>query len=229
MRFRDRIFILHCPHTEFLNLAARSFELSETLDPNTTSILFFDLLNGHVKANNPDTKLRYEPVIRNSVRLLNKARELNLLVAYAAANHRQDNRTTGQTIRDTNNKLEPIKPGIEKHFIHSGTWEAQVIDEIAPREDDFLIPKYRWSAFHQTYLDLALRTQKIETIIICGGSTDVGVASTAFSARDLDYNIVFAEDACTSHQMDGHHFLMEKIFPRMGRVRTTRDILAMLG
>ncbi len=203
--------------------------MSEAIDPKTTAILFFDLLNGHVKKDDPATQERYRPVIKNNVLLLNKSRATGVLVAYAAANHREDNRTTGQTIRDTNNKLEPIKPGIESHFIHADTWGSKVIDEIAPTAADFLIPKYRWSAFHQTYLDLVLRTQKITNLIICGGSTDVGVASTAYSARDLDYNLIFAEDACTSHQMEGHHFFMQRIFPRMGRVRSTSQILAMLS
>jgi ureidoacrylate peracid hydrolase len=202
--------------------------LLETLNPKTTAILFFDLLNGHVKKDDPETQARYKPVIANNVALLERARSAGLLVAYAAANHREDNRTTGQTIRDTDNKLAPIKPGVEKHAIHSGSWDAQVIDEIAPTAADFVIPKFRWSAFHQTCFDLVLRTQKIDTLIVCGGSTDVGVASTAYSARDLDYNLVFAEDACSSHQMDGHHYFMKKVFPRMGRVRSTQQILAML-
>jgi nicotinamidase-related amidase len=124
--------------------------------------------------------------------------------------------------------MAPTRPGAKLHTFHAGSWENQIIDEIAPAPEDFIIPKYRWSAFHQTYFDLALRTQKIDTIIVAGGSTDVGVASTAFSARDLDYNVVFAEDACTSHQMDNHHHLMKRIFPRMGRVRSTAEILTML-
>lgn len=201
----------------------------QEVDPAKTALLFFDMLNGHVKKDDPDTRRRYRPVIENAVLLLNEARKKTLLVAYAMANHRADNRTTGQTRRDANNKLKPVAPGPETHAIHAGTWEAQVIDEIAPIENDFLIPKYRWSAFHQTYFDLALRTQKIDTIIISGGSTDVGVASTAFSARDLDYNLIFARDACTSHQMEGHDYMMDKVFPRMGRVRSTAEILAMLA
>lgn len=50
----------------------------------------------------------------------------------------------------------------------------QVIDELATAAGDDLIPKYRWSAFFQTYLDLALRARHIDTLIIAGGSTDVG-------------------------------------------------------
>lgn len=202
--------------------------MKDKINPQNTCLLFFDLLNGHVKKDDPETQNRFEPVIKNAVALVEKARSLDIVIAYAAANHRADNRTTAQTIRDTNNQMQPIKPGKEERLIHSGSWEAQIIDEIAPREEDFMIPKYRWSAFHQTYFELVLRVQNIDTIIISGGSTDVGVASTAFSARDMDYNIVFASDACTSHQMDNHDYLMKRVFPRMGRVRSTDEIIRML-
>lgn len=203
--------------------------MENNLNAETTALLFFDLLNGHVKKDDPDTKARYEPVIKNAVALMEKARSLDMTIAYAAANHRSDNRTTAQTIRDTDNKMNRIKPGNEERLIHGGSWEAQVIDEIAPRAEDFRVPKYRWSAFHQTCLELVLRVNRIDTIVISGGSTDVGVASTAFSARDMDYNIVFASDACTSHQMKSHEYLMGNIFPRMGRVRSTAQIIEMLG
>jgi ureidoacrylate peracid hydrolase len=199
------------------------------LNPEKTCLLFFDMLNGHVKKEDPDTKMRYSTVVPNAVALLNKARELSIMVAYAAANHRADDLTTAKVLRDTDNKLRPVVPDAGLHLFHVGSWEVAVIDELKPLEADYHIPKYRWSAFHQTYLDLALRTRKIDTIIISGGSTDVGVASTAFSGRDLDYNLIFAEDACSSHQMDNHRHFMKRVFPRMGRVRTTAQVLSMLG
>jgi nicotinamidase-related amidase len=203
----------------------------DRLDPGRTGLLFFDMLNGHVKKGDPGTRERYGPVIANAVRLLEAARRRGMLVAYAVANHRVDNATTAQLLRDTDNRLRPLS-GDEREsrpVVAAGTWEAQVIDELAPRPEDYLVPKYRWSAFFQTYLDLALRTRGIDTIIISGGSTDVGVASTAFAARDLDYNLVIVRDACSSEEMDNHEQLMGRIFPRMGRVRTTDQVLAMLA
>ncbi|HEY4319160.1 MAG TPA: cysteine hydrolase [Herbaspirillum sp.] len=205
----------------------------DTLVPARTALLFFDMLNGHVKKNDPKTQERYQPVVAAAAQVLQAARANGLMVAYAAANHRADNATTGQTIRDTNGRLQPIpldqndKP-IFKPVVSGGTWESSVIDELAPRPEDYLIPKYRWSAFYQTYLDLALRTRKIDTIIIAGGSTDVGLASTAYSARDMDYNLVFVSDASSSPETDNHDQFMRRIFPRMGRVRTAAQVAEML-
>ncbi len=195
-----------------------------------TAVLFFDFLNGHVKKDDPATRERYAPVVKAAQDLLKLAREKNMMVAYAHANHRGDNGTTAQTIRDTDNRLNPIDHNAPKPFkpvVEGGSWEAQVIDELEPRPEDYMIPKYRWSAFYQTYLDLALRSNGIDTIILAGGSTDVGVASTAYSARDMDYNLVIASDACSSNEKDNNDQFMTRIFPRMGRVRTVAEIAAL--
>jgi nicotinamidase-related amidase len=203
---------------------------SDSLNPARTALLFFDMLNGHIKKNDPKTQNRYRPVIAAASELLQDARAHGMMVAYACANHRADNATTAHIIRDTDNRLNPIKDELSEFrpVVAGGTWEAAVIDELAPAPGDYLVPKYRWNAFFQTYLELALRARNIDTLIISGGSTDVGVASTAFSARDLDYNLVIVSDACTSPEQDNHDQLMRRIFPRMARVRTTAQVVAML-
>jgi len=204
---------------------------TDRLIPERTALLFFDMLNGHIKKNDPKTDARYKPVIAAASLLLQSARAHKVMVAYAAANHRADNLTSAHTIRDTDGRLNPIPvdhPPEFKPVVAGGTWESAVIDELAPRPEDYLIPKYRWSAFFQTYLDLALRTRKIDTIILSGGSTDVGIASTAYAARDLDYNLVIASDACSSPETDNHDQFMRRIFPRMARVRTAEQVAAML-
>lgn len=204
---------------------------TDSLNPARSAVLFFDMLNGHIKKNDAATQARYKPVIAAAAEVLHAARAQQMMVAFAAANHRADNATSAHTIRDTDGRLNPIPVDQKPDFVPTvagGTWQSAVIDELAPDPQDYLIPKYRWSAFFQTYLDLALRARKIDTLIIAGGSTDVGVASTAYSARDLDYNLVFVSDACSSPEHDNHEQFMRRIFPRMGRVRTAAQVVAML-
>jgi nicotinamidase-related amidase len=113
--------------------------------------------------------------------------------------------------------------------VRAGDSSSEVIPELDPRPDDYYIPKYRWSAFFQTYLDLALRARGIDTLILCGGSTEVGIASSVFAGRDLDYNLIVVRDACTtSHDQRAHDALMELVFPRMARVRATDQMLRMI-
>lgn len=203
----------------------------DRLVPARSALLFFDMLNGHIKKDDPKTQARYQPVIAAASQVLQGARAHQMMVAYAAANHRADNATSAHTIRDTDGRLNPIPIGQKPDFIPivaGGTWEASVIDELAPAPADYVLPKYRWSAFFQTYLDLALRTRQIDTLIIAGGSTDVGVASTAYAARDLDYNLVIVSDACSSPEHDNHEQFMRRIFPRMARVRTAAQVVEML-
>ena len=202
---------------------------SKRLDPARTALLFFDMLNGHVKKNDPATKARYAPVIAAAVRLLEAARRAGVVVMHAAADHRPDNATSAHLVTDTDNRLRPLAPRERKPVVAAGTWEAQVIDELKAQPQDYMIPKFRWSAFHQTYLDLALRNRNIDTLVIAGGSTDVGVASTAYAARDMDYNLVIVSDACTSPEEDNHRQFMKRIFPRMARVRTAAQVLGMLA
>jgi nicotinamidase-related amidase len=206
--------------------------MTERLEPAGTALLFFDMLNGHVKKNDAATQARCAPVIAAAVRLLEAARRSGVVVMYAAAHHRADNATSAHLVTDTDNRLRPIPAGRRpdaKPVVAAGTWEAQVIDELKPLPQDYMIPKFRWSAFHQTYLDLALRSRHIDTLVISGGSTDIGVASTAYAARDLDYHLVVASDACTSPEEDNHAQFIERVFPRMARVRTVDQIVRMLG
>ena len=203
----------------------------ERLDPARTALLFFDMLNGHVRKDDAATKSRYAPVIAAAVRLLEASRRSGVVVMYAAAHHRPDNATSAHLVTDTDNRLRPIPSGAArevKPVVAAGTWEAQVIDELKPQPQDYMIPKFRWSAFHQTYLDLALRNRNIDTLLISGGSTDVGVASTAYAARDMDYDLVIVSDACTSPEADNHRQFMQRVFPRMARVRTAEQVVRML-
>jgi len=197
-----------------------------------TALLFFDILNGYVPAAEPGKPRALKPWIQNAVRLGRAGRAAGLPVFFAKGNHRPDNATTALILTDTNNSLTPW-PGGEvtkpKMHVFAGDQSSEVLAELEPRPEDYYIVKYRWSAFFQTYLDLALRSRGIDTIIVSGGSTDVGVTSTLYSGRDLDYNQIVVSDACgTSHDQRAHDMLMELVFPRMARVRTTDQVIAMM-
>jgi nicotinamidase-related amidase len=201
-------------------------------EPKKTALLFFDILNGYVPEAEPGKPRLLKPWIQNAVRLGKAGRAAGLPVFFAKGNHRPDNATTALILTDTNNSLTPWPNGeVVKGKMHviAGDKSSEVLAELEPKPEDYYIVKYRWSAFFQTYLDLALRARGIDTIIVSGGSTDVGVASTLYSGRDLDYNMIVVSDACgTSHDQRAHDTLMELIFPRMARVRTTDEVLKMI-
>jgi nicotinamidase-related amidase len=201
-------------------------------EPKKTALLFFDILNGYVPEAEPGKPRLLRPWIQNAVRLGKAGRAAGLPVFFAKGNHRPDNATTALILTDTNNSLTPWPNGeVVKGKMHviAGDKSSDVLAELEPKPEDYYVVKYRWSAFFQTYFDLALRTRGIDTIIVSGGSTDVGVASTLYSGRDLDYNMIVVSDACgTSHDQRAHDTLMELIFPRMARVRTTDQVIEMI-
>ena len=176
-------------------------------------LLLFDFLVGHV---NQDPQ-RYAPVIANAAKLLNAARNSGALVAHARADHPPGAKALN--ISDAENR-PPL--------ITRGTPEADIVRELAPRPGEDQVAKRRWSAFHDTDFHHRLRAGGVETIVLCGGSTEIGIASTAYAARDFGYNLVIVSDACTSPKRDVHDQLMREVFPRLARVRTTSQALEML-
>ena len=106
---------------------------------------------------------------------------------------------------------------------------TDIVSELGPKPGDFLITKHQWGAFHGTELDLQLRRRGITTLVLCGIATNIGVESTARFAFENGYNQIFVEDAMSALSVEEHTFTVFKIFPRLGLVRKTKDILTELS
>ena len=201
------------------------------LNVRKTALLFFDMLNVYYHGAPDETKKRMKPVVDNAVRLRDAARKASIPIFYGMANHRPDGEIRSLIVTDTDMRLRPWPNGECNPTVHGateGSWEQKVIEELKPAPEDYVIPKYRWSTFHQTYFDLALRGRGIDTIIISGGAVDVGVASTVYAARDLDYNVIVVRDACSNSHDDSLAAFMNTVFPRMARVRSTNQVLELI-
>ena len=105
---------------------------------------------------------------------------------------------------------------------------AEIIPELGPAAGDIVITKRQWGAFYGTELDLQLRRRGVDTILLAGISTNVGVESTARDAYERGYQQVFVEDAMSARSADDHEHTVRSVFPRIGRVRSTADVLAAL-
>jgi nicotinamidase-related amidase len=93
---------------------------------------------------------------------------------------------------------------------------------------DHLITKRQWGAFYGTDLDLQLRRRGLTTILLAGIATNIGVESTARAAFELGYEQIFVEDAMAALTAAQHEHTVTHIFPRMGRVRRTAELLPAL-
>jgi nicotinamidase-related amidase len=105
---------------------------------------------------------------------------------------------------------------------------ADIVPELGPRENDVVIAKKQWGAFYGTELDLQLRRRGLNTIVLCGVSTNFGVESTARFAYEYGYQQIFAEDAMAARSVEEHNNTVNFTFKRIGRVRSTEQILTAL-
>jgi nicotinamidase-related amidase len=100
---------------------------------------------------------------------------------------------------------------------------------VGPKPGDIVVTKRQWGAFYGTDLELHLRRRGIKTIVIGGISTNFGVESTARDAWERAFAMVFVEDAMAAMSAEAHTFAVTNIFPRLGLVRSTPDVLQALG
>jgi nicotinamidase-related amidase len=108
----------------------------------------------------------------------------------------------------------------------SAEW-ADLVPEVDAAKS-ILITKRQWSAFYGTELDLQLRRRGIDTIVLGGISTSIGVDTTAREAFQLGYQQIFAEDAMAALSEEEHLYTLKHIFPRIGRIRKSEEIMRAL-
>lgn len=106
---------------------------------------------------------------------------------------------------------------------------AELVPELNAQPSDILISKERVGAFLGTDLDARLRERGVTQVFMTGIATSFGVESTARSAFDLGYNVVFVSDAMTDMSPAAHSHAVEVFFSRIGEVDTTENVLARLG
>ncbi len=109
-----------------------------------------------------------------------------------------------------------------------GNAALELSGKLNRQEGDSVIAKRQWGAFDGTDLDQQLRRKGIRTIVLGGVATNFGVESTARAAFDLGYQVVLAEDAMSTFDPQAHGFATGFIFPRLGRVRSTEQVLEAL-
>ena len=98
-------------------------------------------------------------------------------------------------------------------------------DDFPPQPGDIILVKRHWGAFTGTELDLQLRRRGVTQIVLAGISTSIGVESTARSAWENSYNLTFVEDATTDTDAASHTHTFTKIFPQLGEIATTEQII----
>lgn len=120
-----------------------------------------------------------------------------------------------------------IKTSLQWQQLFAGSAGA-IHPEVAPVGDEPVITKHRVSAFWGTDLDMILRANEIETLILLGIATSGVVLSTLLDASDADYTLAVVKDCCADQDLELHACLIEKVFPRRASVMAAQEIVALM-
>ena len=190
-----------------------------TIDRNATALLIADFY-ADMMGTVPHAKDR--KVVEKTLALQQAAREAGILVCYSATVFRpgyveisDHNKTFSQRKRSGQAAVsDPVR------LIHAS---------VRPIEGEPVVGKHRVNALYGTDLDMILRANNIDTLIILGYATSGVVLSTVRYAADLDYCLIVVEDCCADQQPDVHDFLTQRIFPRQADVVTSEDVIRALA
>jgi nicotinamidase-related amidase len=191
---------------------------SLAIDPKKTALVLIDLQQGIVSR--PIAPRLGPEIVQNSVRLAAKFRALGATIVLVRVAFQPDH-------KDFLNVPVDSPVGLNPKSLPSN-W-ADIVPEVGPQPGDIVITKRQWGAFYGTELDLQLRRREVRTLVVAGISTNIGVESTARSAYEHGYAQVFVEDAMASFSAEAHEFTVKNIFPRIGNVRSTEEVLAALS
>jgi ureidoacrylate peracid hydrolase len=111
--------------------------------------------------------------------------------------------------------------------VPKGSWDASVLDAIAPAADEIVLPKTSSSVFISTNIDYVLRNLGVRQLVIAGVLTDQCVESAVRDACDLGYLVTLVTDACATQSQERHDGTLRAI-KGYCRQRTTEELLAEL-
>ena len=156
------------------------------------AVIIVDMLNDFVTG-----ALRAERasnIISNIQKLLTFARERGMPVIYTNDAHAK--------------KIDKEFQLWGEHAI-AGTKGAQVIDELKPKDGDYVISKRRYSGFFGTDLDLLLRELGAKNLIVTGIATDICVQHTVADAYFRGYDVLLPEDGVQAFTDEEHKYGLE--------------------
>src|SRR5471030_2648056 len=186
---------------------------TEVINGKKTALVVIDLQNGIVNRElSPHTS---GEIIQNASRLVNAFTEKGAFVVLVRVS--------------TIDGKDMLKPSVDLKATpmqFSEGWDSY-IPEIT-NSKAHTITKRQCGAFYGTDLDLQLRRRGIDTIALCGVSTGIGVDTTAREAFQQGYNQIFIEDAMTAGTKEEHDYVCKYIFPKIGKIRTSEQVILSL-
>jgi len=189
-----------------------------SIDPRTCALLAMDFQTLIVEGFVTDK----EQLLQVTAKLLEAARKARITVIYVVVGFRAGY----PEVSALNMSFSAVK---EMGRFAPGDTSAEIHPAVAPKPGEPVVTKHRVGAFAGTDLDMILRANGIETLLLTGIATSGVVLSTVRHAADADYRLLVVKDCCSDRDAEVHRVLMEKVFSRQAVVVSADEIIGALA
>lgn len=206
--------------------------LLETLEPTHTALVVIDMQNDDCRPDGKWAQLgsvdMIQGVIANLQRVLPLARDHGVQIIWLRNVWRKG--TGYRSLPASYLRFLFFKCGFHPgdRLVEEGSWGAELIPELVVQPQDIEVIKTRSSGFIGTDLDLVLRSNGLNTLLIAGVATQACVESTVRSAVDRDYRIVILRECVGAFQPDLHDASL-RVMSSFAEVVSGDDVLARWG
>ena len=189
-----------------------------SLDPARTAVLSMDLQAGIVSIYVKDQEL-----LARAASVLQRARASGMRIIHVQVGFRPNL----PEVSSRNLLFAAIKSSPQHQRLFRSPTGA-IHAAVAPEPDDIVVTKHRVSAFAGTDLEMILRANDIETLVLFGIATSGVVLSTLREAADADYRLVVIKDCCADLDPELNSCLLDKLFPAQAQILTASEFLGHL-
>ncbi len=185
-------------------------------EPSTTALLMIDMQRDFVEPKGFGEMLGNDvSLVRRCIapclRVLTAARQAGLFVIHTREGHRPDLSDCLPAKLTRGGKTFIGEAGPMGRILVRGEYGHDIIPELYPIDGEPIIDKPGKGAFFDTDLGLILRTRGIQSLIVCGVTTEVCVQTTAREANDRGFEVLVPEDCCASYFPEFHRVTLEMI------------------
>lgn len=190
-----------------------------------TALLVVDMQNGFCHDDGAINRMglpaaRLRDAIAPCARLVAAARAARVPVLFTRYVYRPDYADGGLLV-------DELMPDLKTHeALRAGSWDAEVIDALAPAAGETVIDKNRPSAFFGTDLEATLKTLGARNLVVCGVTTNCCVETTVRDASQRDIRTFVVRDAVAEYDDDRHAVALKSMALLFAYVVGLDDVLA---
>ncbi|MDC0074059.1 cysteine hydrolase [Alphaproteobacteria bacterium] len=195
---------------------------------NKLALVVIDMQNSFLDSKGAMWQLGFDckklqSAIPGTTRLINSARNYKIPIIYTQYVY-QKNFVDGGWL------VEGIMPALKDvNLCVKGSWDSQILDSLAPDENDIIIEKNRPSAFISTQLDSIISAMKLESILVCGVTANMCVETTVRDSCQRDIKTFVAKDAIAEVDDDRMKLALMSMEYFFAKIMTVDEIINSWG